>query len=236
MPNQGKSKRARRSRAGKRSPIKGVGVSDRNYRLGENLLAPPVSRSLVPIGLPTVFKTQHRYVESIVLNAATGSLGTYVYRTNSLFDPNLTGTGHQPYGFDQFKAYYATYLVTASQITVECVVGTASSLVGVTCSTDSALAVLTTADTLSEPGRGQCGLVAPAVAARTFQSKWALKDIPHADPADYSALVGASPANSDFFTIYHQDAAGLAASPVLYFTACIVYDCEWRDPITVASS
>jgi hypothetical protein len=32
-------------------------------------------------------------------------------RLNSLVDPNATGTGHQPYGFDQLAAIYAKYRV-----------------------------------------------------------------------------------------------------------------------------
>jgi len=30
---------------------------------------------------------------------------------NSLYDPDLSGTGHQPYQFDQIKTMYGTYLV-----------------------------------------------------------------------------------------------------------------------------
>jgi len=30
---------------------------------------------------------------------------------NSVYDPDLSGTGHQPYQFDQLKAMYGTYLV-----------------------------------------------------------------------------------------------------------------------------
>lgn len=37
---------------------------------------------------------------------------TYVYRLNSVFDPNFTGTGHQPNGFDQWSAFYGKYRVT----------------------------------------------------------------------------------------------------------------------------
>ena len=37
---------------------------------------------------------------------------------NSLFDPNRTGTGHQPYGFDQLSTFYNRYYVTGSKMTV----------------------------------------------------------------------------------------------------------------------
>ena len=37
---------------------------------------------------------------------------------NGAFDPNLTGVGHQPRGFDQFMAGYETFTVTGSKISV----------------------------------------------------------------------------------------------------------------------
>jgi hypothetical protein len=235
MPKKNGNRKKSRGRG--TNPVRGVGVTNENFMQGYNLLAPPISRSLTPIGFPPVFRMQHRYVQSSSITAAVGSLATQVYRTNSLFDPDLTGVGHQPYGFDQFKTYYATYLVTASTCSVEASIATASALVGLTVSTDSALAALTTADTLTEPGRGQAGILNPVDGTiRTFQAKWALKDIPGHDPADYSALVGANPTNSDFYTVYAQEAFSLAGSPVCVFTTCIVYDVEYRDPITVVAS
>lgn len=42
-----------------------------------------------------------------------------VFRGNSLYDPDFTGVGVQPYGYDQlFPALYATYTVRASSIKV----------------------------------------------------------------------------------------------------------------------
>ncbi len=37
----------------------------------------------------------------------------HVYRSNSLFDPDLTGAGHQPMGFDELNNFYNFYTVTA---------------------------------------------------------------------------------------------------------------------------
>lgn len=40
------------------------------------------------------------------------------YRCNSLFDPDYTGIGHQPYGFDQWKNFYQQYYVYKAAISV----------------------------------------------------------------------------------------------------------------------
>jgi len=202
--------------------------------VGRNILAPTAVR-LRALGLPAVFKQKLRYVESIVLVAATGSLGTYQWRTNSLFDPNLTGTGHQPYGFDQMKTYYASYLVRSSKISVECLASSAIvALAGIHTSAEASTGI-TTADGYMEPGKGQGGLVY-SNSTRGFESKWSLASIVDHDPADYSALVSANPTNSDFYTLFTQDAYALAGTVTLYATVCIEYDAEWKDPVTFATS
>lgn len=49
-----------------------------------------------------------------------GSVGVFgteqIYRLNSLFDPDLTGVGHQPYGFDTLAGIYLNYKVNAVSI------------------------------------------------------------------------------------------------------------------------
>jgi len=63
----------------------------------------------------------HRYVEELTLSQEniTGLTGSeYAFRLNSLFDPNFTGTGHQPRGFDQMAGFYLNYCVYKVQIQV----------------------------------------------------------------------------------------------------------------------
>lgn len=39
----------------------------------------------------------------------------YTYGANCLYDPNISGTGHQPLGFDQMMAFYSRYRVLSSK-------------------------------------------------------------------------------------------------------------------------
>jgi len=83
-------------------------------------------RSVIPrirnpdFGFPDKLVTKLRYVDSILLTGT--SIGSNVFRMNSLFDPDLTGSGHQPMYFDQFcgaigTAPYSRYRVLSSNIT-----------------------------------------------------------------------------------------------------------------------
>lgn len=43
----------------------------------------------------------------------------YKYRLNSIFDPDVTATGHQPRGHDQWNAIYNKYCVIGAKVLVE---------------------------------------------------------------------------------------------------------------------
>lgn len=63
-------------------------------------------------------KATLRYAEEIDLDANAGSYDSYTFSANGLFDPNITGTGHQPKGFDQLMTLYGRFYVTRSRIKV----------------------------------------------------------------------------------------------------------------------
>jgi len=48
----------------------------------------------------------------------SGAAANYVFSANGCFDPDITGTGHQPMGFDQMMLMYNQYTVTAAAITI----------------------------------------------------------------------------------------------------------------------
>lgn len=64
--------------------------------------------------MPPSIVTTHRYVERLTLTNenTTGITGSEIaFRLGSMFDPNFTGVGHQPWGFDQMAAIYQQYQV-----------------------------------------------------------------------------------------------------------------------------
>lgn len=67
------------------------------------------------LGFPKQMIMKHRYSELIPLTSTGGSPSQYLFSCNGMFDPNITGTGHQPYYFDQMAALYNHYLVIGSK-------------------------------------------------------------------------------------------------------------------------
>jgi len=63
-------------------------------------------RSIIPSAPANNYMVKLNYTENIRLDTLLGSIGSYVYRINDLFDPNFSGTGHQPYFRDQMYALY----------------------------------------------------------------------------------------------------------------------------------
>lgn len=58
------------------------------------------------------------YENTLGISASIGSIGIYWFSANGLYDPNSTGTGHQPLGFDQMMLLYEQYTVYRSHIKV----------------------------------------------------------------------------------------------------------------------
>ncbi len=58
------------------------------------------------------------YEMQIPLAGASGILDTHYFSANAVYDPDITGTGHQPIGFDQAMLFYEQWVVLSSKITV----------------------------------------------------------------------------------------------------------------------
>jgi len=66
------------------------------------------------------FRTQLRYFGNFIgLNPGIGGIAaSHVFSANGLYDPDITGGGHQPIGFDEYMALYDHYTVIGAKIRV----------------------------------------------------------------------------------------------------------------------
>lgn len=82
-------------------------------------------KSVVPrlisnnIGLAPTKRVKLSYHESVGMTSTSGILAFHRFQLNTLFDPDISATGHQPFGRDQWAALYNKYLVTSATIKVK---------------------------------------------------------------------------------------------------------------------
>lgn len=103
-------KRQRKTRQRRRAPRK------RQRRGRYNKASSLTIRTPTTIADRTFLKFKYTDLLNRVPAAA---IDNYVWRGNSTFDPDLTGAGHQPFGFDQWcgaNAFYQRYRVHGSKM------------------------------------------------------------------------------------------------------------------------
>lgn len=70
-----------------------------------------------PSGMPDKLSTKLRYSQYVSLaDAVGGFVKANVFAGNSCYDPDQTGSGHQPYYFDEWGKLYQKYMVTGCSI------------------------------------------------------------------------------------------------------------------------
>jgi len=79
-----------------------------------------VNRALQPFAQRYICKM--KYAEQITQSGPTfGGLTQFVMNLNSIFDPNRTGLGHQPYGHDTMSTIYNRYRVVSCNYAISAI-------------------------------------------------------------------------------------------------------------------
>lgn len=104
-------------RSSKPSNAKSTGIR-RQYRRqrrvrGQSAVTETVRRTT---GLPDTLRVRLHYSELVEMTSAN-DIKNYIFRGNSLYDPNYTGVGHQPLYYDTYTSMYQKYRVLGSKIT-----------------------------------------------------------------------------------------------------------------------
>lgn len=101
---------------------------------GKKFYKPRIKRSVFTASqspVPWTIARQLCYSDTHNLNTTAGAIGYVQYSANGLYDPYITGAGHQPRGFDQYMLLYTNYCVLSSKISCNFVnQDTAATMVG----------------------------------------------------------------------------------------------------------
>jgi len=193
-----------------------------------------------------------RYIETITINPGAAGRAYHAFSANNLYDPNYTGTGHQPRNFDNLAAYYNHYTVVGAKMTARYIPEVAKS-------TSSAPAYLwATITTYVDPLAGEnadascfegpaCGKRVvvrggddgntakfPTV-VKQFSAKklFGTKNIVGVTP--YRASVTSAPTEEAYFTVYMQHISG-NDPPVYSIEVTIDYIAVFTEPKQVGAS
>lgn len=190
--------------------------------------------------VPKQKKVFLRYAETNVsLDPGASVPADYFFRANDLFDPNYTGAGHQPMGFDQWMALYGKFAVLNSKVTVKFSNGadvqSADFIVGVrrtTTPTSSSTNDLIESNACSWAVRERYQ-VPTLVCAYSHK-----KEHNNINPEEDSMFgtASASPGNAQYFHVWAVNAATTSDITPVIASVLIEYEVLFFDPIVLSGS
>lgn len=195
------------------------------------------------MGFPKKLCVKQRYCEVIQLATAgggTGALNYYSFSANGMYDPNITGTGHQPMYFDQYGALYDHYCVIGSKISVRFTPTSTAypcAIVGVFVNDDTT--VTPTLFGIMENSLAVHTTV-PNTANNNYRltRKWSAKKFFGKAPLANTELQGTTsgnPTEQSFYTIFIDSSAAAAAASV-QAEVTIDYIAVWKELKDIATS
>lgn len=212
-------------------------------RLFKRARVSPV-RSNISIGrgpVPNNAMVTMRYTDNF---SSTGAAMDYIFNLNSIFDPNRTGTGHQPLGRDQWVVFYQRYRVMTVRYTVLAVQDGSVNVVPhrVTILADNQAGGYTDALNAAEQHLAKTQSLT-AYQSRSFTGLiklWELTGIDKkAYTADdrYAAIYSSDPTEVLCLHVVHNQITGAAAAlNALKFHVKLEMQCQLFDPFSVAPS
>jgi len=230
-------------RARKKNVRKRTTKKPRKYarRRAANTIVPRISTSR--LGYPRDVVRILHYNDTFTLTSTGGALYEYLFRANSCYDPNLSGTGHQPYGFDQLAAFYNHYDVLSSVANITAVPTTistgVSTVVGCYIADDST--AYTDYGTYIEARRGTYRITPPTnvgVAPVRFKSIFSAKKFfsRSRDKGETTAIVTANPTEEAIFHVWAQSSDRVSTGNQITFNINISFKVRFFEPKDIPAS
>lgn len=186
-----------------------------------------VGKTLNPVPQRSIVKM--KYSESVI----TGTDGLFTFNLNSVFDPNRTGVGHQPYGHDTFATLYNRYRVIAAGWRIQCLVPSAGSAVNVGCMPANEVLLFTTVSELRENPRARYITQSPGGGAMTLSGKSYIPSLvgrtksQYMSDDRYQAQVGTNPQELAILNIITTGNTDLPIQATIQVV--LEYTVEWFD-------
>jgi len=144
-----------------------------------------------------------KYVDFVQVDPSATANTNYVYSANNIYDPNVTGTGHQPSGHDLYEQIYNHYRVLRSTIRIR-VIPNENSIAGAAfvgiCTNDDGTAPTSPATMMEQPGAKTRAVTYNQICTMSHSFN-VHKKFPYNFQAT-TASFGASPSEQHYYVIY----------------------------------
>lgn len=200
---------------------------------------PGYSSMSVPAGLPSnIRRCKLRYNQEQQIVSTGGVIGKYFFRANSLFDPDSTGGGTQPYPYDTMQLLFNHYTVLGSKMTVRArTTNAVPYYIGIYL-TDSGTITYTTASEFISARHGTYRVAATDKQANLACKYSAKKFFNVTDVKDNSTKlgsnIGANPADAAYFCVWMQ--AMSAGTTTVTLDVTIDFIASFSEPKDLAAS
>lgn len=189
-------------------------------------------RSFNQLGFPKTLKFVHKYCESVAVSGTAGVPFKYQFSCNGLYDPNITGTGHQPMYFDQVAGLYNQYRVIGSKLRASWSTGSGTTvpyIFGCYIDDDSA-AFISQNDILEQKSTKWTSIAPQTPNMGNIQMFWSARS--NFGPAyvdqNFQGTGSANPSEQQYFTLfgYAQDSTSAVAG---WVTVELEYITIWNE-------
>lgn len=177
--------------------------------------------------------TKMKFSQALVLSG-TGPLSKR-YRLNSVFDPDETGTGHQPYGHDTLAQIYNRYRVISCSYVISAVDGGYIQCSALPANDNVSPGSLTVSEIRENP-RAKYIVQAPNASLKMLTGKVYLPSLVGRNKAQYmaddryQAQVGSNPAEASILNIFVQNMADSTTIGInANLNVTLEYTVEWFD-------
>ncbi len=188
------------------------------------------------------------YADVITLAPGAGAIVIHQFRAASIFDPDFTGTGHQPLLHDQYALLYGRYRVISAKIKVTPIsddaTGQLPALYGVFLDVDGTFTYTDATELIEDKVRthswsmlGRAGQAGFANTNRIMTRSYSAKRMLGKDNAIATTAFGANPTApaSAFYTIW-AGAINSNDPGTFQFVVELEQTLELTDPLVVAQS
>lgn len=228
----------RRISYGKSAYMKLAKRSVRRLAVAKYIPRAPTNKAYFKGPLPRKMRCRHIYQTYVVLNAGGAGIVGNWYSANGMYDPDISGVGHQPLGFDQMCVFYDHYIVTGAKISVRTVGTSAQNVVMVLYANDTTSPALTLNAALEQRNTKSCRLISDQVSKLSMKlnpckylgskrKKW---------DDELKGNAGANPSEQVYFLVGVDTVDGSDAAADNVVEVKIQYVATWVEPKTLAQS